>query len=193
MKKRPNPFWHMMTWGLSSGFILALSFIVVLLDFFDAGFNNWIEIFLSPFIYFLAFVFGGVPGSIMGFFLGLTLWRMLRNVDLPFTKTDMNRKRRVIYGATFSITILLSFFMLSILVGGFLDFLTLIPPFIAATAATYVAHRYMYRLRLWSGGIDNRKSKAKNDAEALSRLTDNVPESIQGDDMIAGTQSLSEK
>lgn len=193
MYKRPNPFWHMMTWGLSSGFILALSYIIILFDFFDDGFSNWLEILLNPIIYWLAFIFGGVPGVIMGLFLGLALWRMLRNVELPFTKADMKRKRPVIYGATFGITLLLSFFMISIFVGGFLNFLMLIPPFIAGIAATYVAHRYMYRLRLWSGGIDSRKSKAKNDAEALSRLTDNVPETLQDDDMIERTQSLSEK
>lgn len=196
MYKRPNPLWHMMTWGLSSGFILALSYIIILIDFFDGELGDLFS--FLPLILWLAVVFGGVPGVVMGFFLGLALWGMLRNSPMPFTKTDMNRKRPAVYGIIFSITLFPSLIITSLIIdldflGSDFDVFLWIPPFIAGIAATYVAHRYMYTLCLSSGGIDSRKSKAKNEAEALSRLTDNVPESLQSDDMIERTQSLSEK
>ncbi len=66
-------------------------------------------------------------------------------------------------------------------------------PFIATIAAIYSAHRYMYRLRLWSGGMESRKSKAKNDALAASRLVDNPTDSLHNDQMVDGKQSSSEK
>ncbi len=182
MQKRPNPFWHMMSWGLSSGFILALSYIVVLVDFANGSFTDWIELLFSPFLYWLAFVFGGVPGAGMGFFLALALWGMLRNVPLPFTKEAMNQKRVAVYSSVAGITLFLSFILVTIFLGGLFEPLLIAPPVIAAIAATYVAHRYMYRLRLWSGGMESRKSKAKNDALAVSRLVDDAPDTMQMDD-----------
>lgn len=192
MKKRPNAIWHMTAWGVGSGFILALSYIVIVFDILswaDGGFNS-LGLIFSPFIWFYSFIFGGIPGAIMGIIVGFALWRMMRHVPIPFTKADMIAKRPRVYTVIGGLTMLLSLLLILFFFGGglfgsFFDFLFLgIPPIIATIAATYAAHRYMFRLRLWSGGIETHKSKAKNDAVAASRLTDNTPnEAISTSDL----------
>ncbi|MEM9955562.1 MAG: hypothetical protein AAF846_28425 [Chloroflexota bacterium] len=174
MDNRPNPTWHMASWGAVSGFILALFYLTVLIDFFSSATDpNALLLLFNPMAWWLSFLFGAIPGIIMGVIVSTPLWFMLRDVPLPFTKEAMRAKRPSVYSINFLATFGLSLFLIytffgSIGLGGFL----VVPPFIAAIASTYVAHRYMYRLRLWSGGVESRKTKAKNDALATARLED---------------------
>ena len=199
MKKRPNAIWHMMKWGAGSGFILALLYIFVVADMLEAGFNwETLGILFSPFGWYLGFIFGAVPGALMGAIVGASLWRMMRHVPLPFTKADMMAKRPQVYGITAILTFLMSLALIVIFFGlsfyGFFDFLLLgFPAVIAAIASAYAAHRYMFRIRLWSGGIETHKTKAKNDALVASRLADNTNDSSDFHDDLQNDEVNSEQ
>ncbi len=166
MKNRPNLFWHMMSWGLSSGFVLGLSFVIIMINFGDMSFDD--VLFYAPIMVLFVFI-TSIAGVITGFFLAMILRNLLMYVSLPLTKAQMNQHRISVYGWTFISTFLV--YILVALPSGHIVVFTL-SPLIAAIAASYVAHRYMYRLRLWSGGMEHRKSRAKNDALAASRLSE---------------------
>ncbi|GAB5493252.1 MAG: hypothetical protein Phog2KO_34670 [Phototrophicaceae bacterium] len=179
MKKRPSAIWHMIKWGFGSGFILALAYFIVLSDIFNSGFNiETLGILISPFGWYLALIFGGLPGAFMGLVVGTLLSSLMREVNIPFTKADMIAKRGQVYVLIFALTFTISAFLVFTFFGGIFNVLLAVPLFIAAIASAYAAHRYMFRLRLWSGGIETGKVKAKNDAIASSRLIENKSQQI---------------
>lgn len=173
-KKRPSLVWHMASWGSVSGTVLALFYITIMVDFVSSANDlSALAMLFSPFMWALSAICGGLPGAIMGALVATRLWRFFRDIPIPFTKEHMREKRLPVYVVAFSMTMILSILLLLFVFG----FATLLSPLgisalIAGVASTYVAHRYMWRLRLWSGGVDSRKSKAKNDALNTSRLED---------------------
>lgn len=194
MKNRPSAIWHMITWGFGSGFILALAYIVVISDIFNSGFNpEIIGLLISPFAWYLAFFFGGLPGAIMGFVVGIALSRLMRDIDIPFTKADMIAKRGSVYGSISVLTFTMSAFLIFLFFSSIFDLIFMMPPFIAAIASTYAAHRYMFRLRLWSGSIETGKVKAKNDAVSSSHLIENSPQEINISEEISSISPQSEQ
>ena len=199
MKKRPNAIWHMMKWGAGSGFVLALLYIIVVVDMFEAGFSlETLGILFTPVGWYLAFIFGAVPGAVMGTIVGTGLWWMMRQAPSPFTKADLIAKRPKVYGITAILTFLMSLFLIVTFFGlsffNFFDFLLLgIPALIAAIASAYAAHRYMFRMRLWSGGIETHKTKAKNDALVASRLSDNASDNNHFHDDLQTDKTQSEQ
>jgi len=162
MADKPNPVLHMMKWGAGSGFILALLYMILVLS--SSSIGGGLAVLANPFFWMLAVMYGVIPGLIMGFFIGFMLRSLLLTVPIPFTKADMQSKRVEVYGWTFVLTLFMSLMMIFFFFGSLSEWLLLgTPALIAASASTYAAHRYMYRLRLWSASIDTRKSKIKND------------------------------
>lgn len=168
MNKKPGVFWHMMSWGAVSGTILGTLFLM----FFVLMGASIGEIFSDFFILLIpAFIFGGIPGAFLGFIESFFLKRALRDTPEPFTKEDMKDRRWSVYRSVFPIpivfSIILSLFFNS-LTGDFSGaiiywFIFGIPTLIASIASAYVAHRYMFRLRLWSESLYARKPKTKNE------------------------------
>jgi hypothetical protein len=166
MKGKPNPLAHMLIWGAGSGTILALLY---LLFFAGLGSFNFVELFLlliQPSAWILALQFGGIPGAILGLLTGLVLWALSMGFREPFNRAEMQRHRYPVYFVIGSLTTILGF-VLSVLVFGmstfsYMGILLWFPPFIAGVAAAYAAHRYMFRLRLWTEqqyGIQKEKEK----------------------------------
>lgn len=175
MKHKPNAIWHMVKWGMGSGLILAVLFIFSLVTFFgDISTADALAALFNPALWLLSCIFGAIPGAILGFIEGIIL-EHLTYVAPMNTKADIERQRFAVYLAIFLTTFLGGLFLMATFL--FTDtFIVFIPPLIAAVAATYAAHRYLFRLRLWSelvhGSIRNieRKSKAKNDHIAYKHL-----------------------
>ena len=186
MKKCPNVVQHMTFRGFWSGFILALIYGLI---FFAYGGGIGGLIFMTPFMLFFAILFGSIPGTFIGYFVSLLLYNLLKDVFSPFMRDDLQKKRVTIYSSTFLLSLFLAVicFLLEFLILQLLSvsvfIVVVMPSLIAAIASTYAAHRYMFRLLLWSENLDTRKSKRKNDA--YSRLTeshaDNLPDDYQPD------------
>ena len=199
MNERPAALSHMFLWGVGSGFLLASLYIATIFytdSVFRTGLLGMIFALTSPMTWGFALFFGAIPGAFLGILSGWVLSRLTRHIPLPFTKLDMNRIRWKVY---FWISILIFglswLFLLPFIIDADIDFFVMVAlsPFIATIAAIYSAHRYMYRLRLWSGGIESRKSKAKNDALIASRLVDKPSDSLHNDSVLNDRQSHTEK
>jgi len=181
--KRPSPIRHMLNWGMLVGLLIALSYMTLILDFFSGDDLFSLDIRSSLLSLVFAFILGSIPGAGVGYFLGLNMNNSLFNARIPITTADMKSKRLAVYGWSFVLT-LFAFVTGFFYFNDLSDFIFLgVSAFIAAIIATYAAHRYMYRLHLWSASLDTRKSKRKNDA--YSRLTeshaDNLPDDYQPD------------
>lgn len=163
----------MTAWGTGSGFILAIAYMIIVSDIMATINGGYVPlgIIFNPFVWYLGFGFGTIPGAVLGAINGLTLSWMMRTVSLPFTKTHIHNKRLQVYCVigilTFNLFLIFIniLFMLNMRVGTSSEtvFFLGIPIIIATIAAIYAAHRYLLRLHQWSNFIDTRKSKAKND------------------------------
>lgn len=162
MKKRPNAIWHMMKWGFGGGFVLVAVFFALYSATVDGSGANLMPSII-PFILFIAFINGAIPGIIVGLIMGFALWGLTRNI--PISKNDKSH----IYGSITTLTLLLPAFLVIIGLINFrpvsiFDVLALIIPlFLASFSLIYAAHRYLLRLHRWSSEVYVRKSKAKND------------------------------
>lgn len=175
MNKKPGVFWHMMSWGAVSGTILGTLFLMFFL-LFGASIG---EVFSGLLILLIpALIFGGIPGAIIGFIESFFAKRALRDIPEPFTKDDMKDRRWALYRAVFPVPIAFSIILSSFLwfmsgealvILGYW-FIFGIPTIIASIASAYVAHRYLFRLRLWSEKHYARKPKAKNSQIDVNHL-----------------------
>ena len=192
MNKKPGAFWHMMSWGVVSGTILGALFLMFFLLLDNLSISEVLG--ALPFLGFFGLIFGGVPGAILGLIEAFFVENSLSDIPDPFTKEDMKDRRWSVYWSVFPVPIVASI-ILSLLfwfIGGdalgalIYWFIFGIPTIIASIASAYVAHRYMFRLRLWSESRYARKPKMKNELQDTSRLLDNyenyediLPESEQ--------------
>jgi hypothetical protein len=169
--RKPNAVFHMILWGAGSGTILALLYIAFIIGLSGANIMDMLMMMFS--LWGLGLAFGGGAGAILGIVEGFMLWGLTRNVPIPFSRGDMEAIRYKIYG-TIGITTSIGGFILTTLVFGlewfyYASLLLVFPPIIAGIAAAYVAHRYLFRLRLWSArNYGLQKEKAKN----VERLED---------------------
>jgi hypothetical protein len=166
--RKPNAIWHMIRWGIGSGTILAMLYIIFMGGLgSNVGVFDILKLLIEPSFWWISFIVGGGAGAILGLLDGLMLWALTRKSSRPFTRATMQAIRYRIYGAV-GITTTIAGFMLTALVFGssgfyYTGFLLLFPPFIAGIAAAYAAHRYLFRLRLWSERIYGaQKEKVKN-------------------------------
>jgi hypothetical protein len=168
--RKPNIFSHMMRWGLLSGTVLALLYsIVVVQVIFD--FNIF---FLEGWLLLLCILFGGIPGVIIGFLNAVAQYHFQRDSIEPFTLEFIQGNYRRVYFETFLFTMLVGLGMSSFswLNSDLIEIFILdglFPSFIAASAATYAAHRYLVRLQYYyeQGGKTKRKEKPKYDIQRL--------------------------
>ena len=180
MSEKPEVFWHMMSWGCMSGTILGTLFIMIpgilFITFFVLTGNvtdtEVLETLL--FIGFIGFIFGGIPGAILGFTESLYIKRALRDIPEPFTRENMNGRQWAVFPVPIVFSIILSI-LFTLVDTSFLRFILYwlifgIPTLIASFASVYVTYRYLLRLQRWSESLYGRKSKAKN--EDYYRLMD---------------------
>jgi hypothetical protein len=173
--KHPNAIWHMIRWGFVSGTILAMLFIAFHASLSSPTSAELLKIFFEPFFWMIALVSGGGAGLILGFIDGVLLLQMTRDVYLPFTQEEMHAVRYKIY-SVIGITSIIGFYLWILFAEKsirvrFTDSLGFSTPFIAGIAATYAAHRYLFRLRLWSKkAYENRKEKVKNSERLEDKL-----------------------
>ncbi|MDQ7027850.1 MAG: hypothetical protein Q9P01_22335 [Anaerolineae bacterium] len=164
--KKPSAVLHMTGYGLVYGFLLAMlytwSFVIVL---GGTGGADWEAIvFTLPF----GLLFGALPGAVMGFIEGWILRYKTRDIQIPLNQTDWSNTRKSARKTIGGLTFLLMFGLLSLLFGGWTNFLlTTIPAAIAGGAAAYAVNRYMKKLRVW-GNI----GKMKNDYKTKNQLAD---------------------
>lgn len=163
--RKPNPFKHMIVWGICGGVSLGVLYgisIVFLVTVPDMNsFSAWLRE-IPEIIMFGAYfgaMFGGVPGLILGTVDGLVLWSLLRKVEIPISIPDLlvhqKRAQWIIAITTFIgcyvIAFLLTFGLMSVFIVG-------IPSLIAAFAAFVVTRRYFVRLAQYA---EKGKRKAK--------------------------------
>lgn len=190
--KAPNPILHMLLWGFGSGTILAALFIAFFLSLIAIDYFAPLMALINPTTWLLALQYGGLSGAALGLVTGLVLWAMQRNFPEPFTREAMQTERLKVYGVVGNLSLILGLLLTVILfwppnfMYSFFGLLIPFPPLfifasmIAALAAAYAGHRYLFRLRLWSeaeyGILDE---KAKN----TERLEDKLKnEDIENDD-----------
>jgi hypothetical protein len=149
---KPDAGRHMLLWGASSGFILGGAFIIFLFSF-----ANIITVAVSAYV-------GAIFGVILGGISGFVIEQMLPLPLFPFTKMHQKQYSRRISIVLFVVNMLVSFVLLNGVLSLFSDFVMLgievpsmldnwawlLPPLIAALAAVYATHRYLFRLRLYS-------------------------------------------
>ena len=169
MNNKPGMFRHMMIWGMTSGTALTTLFLI-LLNLVNHGSLALVLGYL-PLLGAVSLVSGGIPGTALGLIEAFFARNLLDDVSVPFTKENMKEKRLSLYAAVFFVPIALSL-TLSFLVWAINPDLITVPGYwfvsgilalIASVVSIYAAHRYMFRLHLWSKKLDARKSKAKND------------------------------
>jgi hypothetical protein len=167
--KKPNAVLHMMGYGLIYGWLLAMLFIMLIAMLGERnGWTTW-YVSLQEFSVSarLAFIFGAVPGAIMGFIEGWILWLFTRHVK-PQIHPEQLAGIRIL---TTTIIGVLTFAgmagVLLLLFPGFMPLspLIFIPPIIAGGAAAYAVHRYLLKLRKWVN-----IGKVKNDYKAKNQL-----------------------
>ncbi len=173
MNKRPNSVLHMVLWGIGGGFILVPAYVVLFIDIVDlicCGGNdlNGLRLLSQPELWNWTLLFGVIPGGLIGAILGLNLWNIMRKLDKPLTRDKILDNRSEVYVSSFVFTIIISFIIVVIL--DEISVFSSIPPFLVAIFATYAAHRYMFRLRLWAE--KSSKSKSKNTDIDVSRLAE---------------------
>jgi hypothetical protein len=169
--RKPNAILHMLLWGAGSGIILALLYIGFIAGLGGASIAEMLSFVVTTAG--LAFVLGGGAGAILGLVDGIVLWLVMRNVPMPFTRRDMLAIRYRVYAAIGLTTSIGGFLLTSLAFGTswfyYVGFLLFFPPLIAGIASAYAAHRYLFRLRLWSESLyGGQKEKAKN----VERLED---------------------
>jgi hypothetical protein len=162
--QKPNAILHMTGYGLVYGLLLGMLYIwgiFMLTSFGDGGLQlgNMVSMVMST-AYF-AFIFGALPGAVMGFVEGWILWYLTRNVELPLTEAEIVSRRNTAFTVVGGLTFLGMGALLLLLFGGFLSMLIITPPFVAGAAAVYAVHRYFLKLRAW-GSVGKAKNKAKH-------------------------------
>ena len=158
--QKPNAILHMTGYGLIYGFLLGMLYIWAFFLLSSSGGGGELFGMVMGTAYF-AFIFGALPGAVMGFIEGWILWFLTRNVQLPITDEAFDTQRNVAFGVMGGLTFVGMGALLLMMFGGFLNFLIIAPPFIAAFAAIYAVHRYFLKLRTWGSSIGKAKNKAK--------------------------------
>ena len=162
--RKPNAILHMTSYGLIYGLLLGMLFVWFILMNANRvdGTMPW-DVLLQAVLGTanLAFVFGALPGAVMGFIEGWILWFLTRNVQLPIIESEIATRRNVVFGVMGGLTFLGMYALISLLSGGYVGLLTIMPPVIAAFAAIYAVHRYFLKLRAW-GNVGKVKNKAKH-------------------------------
>jgi hypothetical protein len=169
--KKPNAVLHMMGYGLVYGWLLAMLFImvIVLLEQRNGGTTWYVSLQEFSVSARLAFIFGAVPGAIMGFIEGWILWLFTRHVKPQIHPEQLAGIRiltvSIIGALTFAgmAGVLLLLFPIVTLASLYI----LIPATLAGGAAAYAVHRYLLKLRTWAN-----IGKTKNDYKAKNQLAD---------------------
>jgi hypothetical protein len=160
--QKPNAILHMTGYGLIYGLLLAMLYIWGFFLVTSLGAEMAWQELLSMVMStgYFAFIFGGLPGAVLGLVEGWMLWYLTRSIQLPLLEAEIATRRKVALGVMGGITFVSMAGLLAFLFG-FLTFLIIAPPFIAAFAAMYAVHRYFLKLRAW-GNIGKAKNKAKH-------------------------------
>ena len=163
--ERPSIFWHMIRWGFLSGTILAVLYSAAFRnDVFEA-----IDILTDPFTWYFSMWFGGIQGVILGLVDAIALKFLVRRFPRPFTNDAMKSSRFKVYTLVFILTLIVAFIPIVLMwlainyQGGNIVsnlWFELPPPFIAATAAVYATHRYLFQLRRWDERADDEQRLA---------------------------------
>lgn len=170
--EKPEPITHMITWGMLSGFVLALLYAVWLAN---AGVLTSVGFLLNPIAWIFAFGYGAFPGGVMGILVG---WFIKQFTADATTANALQETRLPVYLVAFFLTLGIASALVAPLLNIFALWVLIFPPFIAATASTYAAHRYLFQQRLYLEGQNMRKlkndetAKAKNEDAMLNRLSD---------------------
>jgi hypothetical protein len=188
MQQKPNPVLHMLLWGFGSGTVLALLYIVFCLSLGTTSFMDTLLMFVQPFAWLIALQYGGITGTGLGLVTGVVLWSLSRSFQLPFSRAEMQAQRYKVYAIISTQTIISGFVIITLFfwptlftygwgipIGGTAPFplAFFFPPFIAGVAAAYAAHRYMFRLWLWSEKqYKLEKEKVKNIERMIDHLHD---------------------
>jgi hypothetical protein len=162
--QKPNAILHMTGYGLVYGLLLGMLYIWGIFMLTSTGGTDLqlrdIFSMVMGTAYF-AFIFGALPGAVMGFVEGWMLWFLTRNMQLPITEAEIAARRKVALGVMGGLTFLGMGALLLLMFGNFLSLLIITPPFVAAAAAVYAVHRYFLKLRAW-GSIGKAKNKEKH-------------------------------
>jgi hypothetical protein len=162
--QKPNAVLHMTGYGLVYGLLLGMLYIwgiFMLTSFGDGGLQLGDLFSMVMSTAYFAFIFGALPGAVMGFVEGWMLWLLTRNVQLPITEAEIAARRKVAFGVIGGLTFLGMGALLLLIFGSLLSMLIITPPFVAGAAAVYAVHRYFLKLRAW-GSIGKAKNKAKH-------------------------------
>ena len=178
--RKPNSLLHMTLYGFIYGLLLAMLYIWGFLIISESGADVG-TLFASAYF---AFIFGALPGVVMGFVEGIILWFIVRGAPPLSDEATFKRTRNWAYGIVGSLTFLGMGAILMLLFGSQLAFLTILPPFIAAATALYAVRRYLLKLRAWDS-VGKIKNKARHSDEAVQRLQD---KSKDKDDVILPPQ-----
>jgi hypothetical protein len=172
--KPPEPISHMVLWGVGSGWIFALLYLMFFWEMMWGGLDGIaglaqepLALLTNPLIWLGSFIIGAMPGTMLGMLAGLILRQLMKGVPIPFTQGDMQAIRVKVYGWIGLSTVAAGMLLTGLVFGfyGLIETLLIIllPSLIAAIASVYAAHRYLFRLRLWSEkqyGVQ--KEKVKN-------------------------------
>ena len=171
--RKPNAIKHMFLYGLVYGWLLAMLYFWAFLLFSgESGTVDFGAIFGS--LYF-SFIFGGLPGAVMGFFEGLLLWGITRKFSRPLDDDLFQRYTLKAYALAGLLTASGMSLIVQLLFGSgaFLYWFLLLPIFISGGAAIYATRRYMLKLSAWGMVSDKPKNKAKEDRLLDSDAADN--------------------
>src|SRR5688572_21446434 len=162
--QKPNAILHMTGYGIIYGLLLGMLYIWGIFMLTSTGGTDLqlrdIFSMVMGTAYF-AFIFGALPGAVMGFIEGWMLWFLTRNLQLPITEAEIVARRKVALGVMGGLTFLGMGALLLLMFGNFISLFIITPPFVAAAAAVYAVHRYFLKLRAW-GSVGKTKNKAKH-------------------------------
>ncbi|MEO1644119.1 MAG: hypothetical protein AAFR67_02950 [Chloroflexota bacterium] len=139
----------------------------------NAGLFASLGFLLNPIAWVFAFGYGAFPGGVMGILVG---WFIKQFTENATTADELKATRWQVYLIAFFLTLGIASALVAPLLTIFALWVLIFPPFIAATASTYAAHRYLFQQRLYLEGQNTRKlkndEKAKNQDAMLNRLSD---------------------
>jgi hypothetical protein len=172
--RKPNAILHMTGYGLVYGLLLAMLYIwgyLILIDTGDFG-SMGATLGVLGFVGFYSFIFGAIPGGIMGFVEGWLLAFLTRDLQPPMSQEKYISTRNLSLGIIGGLTFLGMTSLLTLLFGlpSLNDFFfwmvfTILPALVAGGAAMYAVNRYMLKLRAWAN-----VGKAKNDYKAKNQM-----------------------
>jgi hypothetical protein len=179
--RKPNAILHMTGYGLVYGLLLAMLYIwgyLILIETGDFG-SMGATLGVIGFVGYFAFLFGALPGGIMGFIEGWLLAFLTRDLQPPMSQEKYTSTRNLSLGIIGGLTFLGMTSLLTLLFGlpslndvFFWLIFTILPGLVAGGAAMYAVNRYMLKLRAWAN-----IGKAKNDYKAKNQLADSDTES----------------